>query len=98
MPFARVNDLVLHWQVLGPAEAPAIVLINSLGTDFRIWADVAARLAGSYRVVLYDKRGNGLSEGHGDASSMADHAADLLALLDHLRIDRSRSSVSRSAG
>ncbi|MQT11195.1 3-oxoadipate enol-lactonase [Segnochrobactrum spirostomi] len=88
MPFARVNDLVLHWQVLGPAEAPAVVLINSLGTDFRIWADVAARLAGTYRVVLYDKRGHGLSEGRGDASSMADHAADLLALLDHLGIAR----------
>ncbi len=56
---------------------PTLVFANSLGTDFRIWQDVADRLAGQFGLVFYDKRGHGLSE-LGDApASIETHAADL---------------------
>ncbi len=41
MQFARINDVTIHYQIIGaPADKPVIVFANSLGTDFRIWRDV----------------------------------------------------------
>lgn len=63
MQFARINDVTIHYQIIGaPADRPVIVFTNSLGTDFRIWRDVVVRLAGDFAIVLYDKRGHGLSD------------------------------------
>src|SRR5262245_29961482 len=63
MQFARINDIVIHYQIIGaPADKPILVFSNSLGTDFRIWRDVIVRLAGDFAIVLYDKRGHGLSD------------------------------------
>lgn len=87
MQFARINGIVMHYQLIGaPAGKPVIVFANSLGTDFRIWRDVIVRLAGEYAIVVYDKRGHGLSE-LGDAPHRIEtHAADIAALLDHLSV------------
>ena len=41
----------------GRGQARALVFINSLGTDFRIWDEVAAPLARQTRVIRFDKRG-----------------------------------------
>ncbi|MEX6506383.1 3-oxoadipate enol-lactonase [Jiella sp. M17.18] len=88
MPFARVNGIVVHYRLEGEAGAPALVLINSLGTDFRIWDDVVARLSGSFRILRYDKRGHGLSEATPAPYAMATHVADLAALIDHVGLDK----------
>lgn len=86
MAFARVNDVVLHYAVRGKADGPVVVFSNSLGTDFRIWDEVAATLGHRYRIVLYDKRGHGLSEATPAPYRMDDHIGDLAALLDHLQV------------
>jgi 3-oxoadipate enol-lactonase len=65
-----------------------LVFINSLGTDFRIWQDVADRLAGEFGFLFYDKRGHGLSELGEAPASIETYAADLAGLLDHLGITR----------
>jgi 3-oxoadipate enol-lactonase len=84
MQFARLNDVTLHYQVIGsPAEQPAVVFVNSLGSDFRIWRDVVVRLAGDCAMLMYDKRGHGLSDVGETPYTMATHAADLEALLQH---------------
>ena len=86
--FANINGISLHYRCELAPSLPTLVFANSLGTDFRIWRDVADRLAGQFGLVLYDKRGHGLSE-LGDApASIETHAADLSALLDHLGIER----------
>ncbi|WID99510.1 3-oxoadipate enol-lactonase [Bosea vestrisii] len=88
MVFARINGVCLHYRHEPAPGRPVLVFINSLGTDFRIWQDVADRLAGQLGFVFYDKRGHGLSE-LGDAPvSIETYAADLAALLDHLGITR----------
>jgi 3-oxoadipate enol-lactonase len=85
MQFAKLNDVTLHYQVIGaPAGKPLIVFANSLGTDFRIWRDVIVRLVGEFAVLTYDKRGHGLSDTGRFPYSMDDHVGDLEALLDHL--------------
>ena len=88
MAFTRVNGIVLHHQVLGQADGPALVFVNSLGSDLRIWQDVVPAFADRYRIVLYDKRGHGLSDAPPAPYTIDDHADDLLALLDQLKVDR----------
>ena len=89
MQFARCNGQTIHFSdrpaLSGNSTQPAIVLINSLGTDFRIWDDVAALLPG-HRIIRYDKRGHGLSDCPPAPYSIEDHAGDLEALLEDLGI------------
>lgn len=86
MAFTRVNGVVLHHDVRGKVDGPVVVFSNSLGTDFRIWDEVVATLTDRYRVVLYDKRGHGLSEATPAPYRMDDHVSDLAALLEHLDV------------
>lgn len=97
MAFARINGIVLHHQVLGPSDGPVLVFLNSLGSDFRIWQEVVPAFADRFRIVLYDKRGHGLSDAPPSPYSIDDHADDLLGLLDHLGIER-YSLVGLSVG
>ncbi len=85
--FVQVNGVSLHHQIIGgPGNKPVIVFINSLGTDFRIWRDVIVRLAGSYPLLTYDKRGHGLSDIGQTQYSIDDHVDDLIGLLEHLKV------------
>ncbi|KRA96841.1 3-oxoadipate enol-lactonase [Devosia sp. Root685] len=88
MNFARINGVLLHYRLAGPVGAPVVVLVNSLGTDARIWDGVISKLAGRYRVVSYDKRGHGLSDIPGGDYALEDHLDDLFGLTDHLGIER----------
>lgn len=97
MAFIRANGIVLHYQVIGRSDGPALVFNNSLGSDFRIWQEVAPAFAEHFRVVLYDKRGHGLSDAPPAPYTIDDHTDDLLALLDHLRI-KSVALVGLSVG
>lgn len=97
MAFTRANGIVLHHRVLGRSEGPVLVFCNSLGSDFRIWQEVAPFLLDRFRVVVYDKRGHGLSDAPPAPYSIDDHADDLLALLDSLGI-RSAALVGLSVG
>jgi 3-oxoadipate enol-lactonase len=87
MAFARVNGIVIHHELRGPATGPTVVFSNSLGTDFRVWDLVVERLPKDWRLLRYDKRGHGLSEATAH-SRMSDHVADAAALVDHLGISR----------
>ena len=86
MRFTRVNGVVLHYDITGDESLPPLVFSNSLGTDFRIWDDVASRLKDRYRIVRYDKRGHGLSEATRAPYALLDHVEDVAALLDFLKV------------
>ena len=88
MAFAEVNGAVTHYRDEGRVDARAIVFINALGMDLRIWDDLVGPLAKAYRIVRYDKRGHGLSELPVGPALIADYAADLAALLDRLEVGR----------
>jgi 3-oxoadipate enol-lactonase len=78
----------LHRQLEGRPGAPAIVLVNSLGTDLRMWDAQVGALAERFRVVRLDTRGHGGSPVPDGPYSLADLGGDVLALLDELRIER----------
>jgi 3-oxoadipate enol-lactonase len=82
MPFGQFNNLVLHYEDEGPADAPAVVFANSLGTDLRIWDAVVLKLGAGLRLLRYDMRGHGLSDAPAAPYALDDHAGDLAALMD----------------
>jgi 3-oxoadipate enol-lactonase len=86
MPFLKIGDCVHRYLDEGAKELPALLLANSLGTDLRSWDDVAARLVRDFRVIRYDKRGHGLTDAITPPYTVDDLAADVVGLLDHLKI------------
>lgn len=88
MPTIRVNDIELSYRLHGPADAPVLVLVNSLGTDARIWDAPITSLSDRFRILSYDKRGHGGSQAPAADYSLDQHVADLNGLLDHLSITR----------
>lgn len=87
MQFAQLDDITLHYRLDGRAGRGTIVLINSLGTDLRIWDDVVDHLADDF-TLRYDKRGHGLSDLGSPPYAISDHTGDLIGLLDDLGIAR----------
>jgi 3-oxoadipate enol-lactonase len=61
MDVLSFDDVSLHVQVEGPADGPAVVFGNSLGTDLRLWDAVVPLLPSGLRLIRYDLRGHGLS-------------------------------------
>ena len=88
MAFALIRGLSVHYRVEGPAEAPPLLLIHSLGTSLEMWAPQAAALAHKFRVISYDLRGHGLSEATDGPYDLDLLAGDALGLLGHLGIER----------
>ena len=83
MAFVQIGGLSLHARRGAVQGRRALVFINSLGTDYRIWHQVAHGLRGRFSTLYYDKRGHGLSERGALPYEMADHVADLAGLMDH---------------
>ena len=83
----QCGDAVLQAELIGDPEKPVLAFSNSLGTDFRIWDDVAAHFAEDYCLLLYDKRGHGLSDLGSGPMTIDRHVDDLLAILDHCEIE-----------
>jgi 3-oxoadipate enol-lactonase len=69
-----------------PADAPVVVLSNSLGTTHAMWDPQVPALAERFRVVRYDTRGHGASPVPQGPYSIDDLADDLLGLLDRLGV------------
>jgi 3-oxoadipate enol-lactonase len=97
MQFITVGDLTVHYRLTGPAGAPVIAFINSLGTDFRLWDGVIAALGARARILVYDNRGHGLTTATPGDYSGALLANDLFALMDALQIETA-SLVGLSVG
>jgi 3-oxoadipate enol-lactonase len=76
----------LHARCGGRADGPTLVLVNSLGSDYRIWDGLLPQLQRRFAVVRYDKRGHGLSDTPDGPYTIAELADDLAGLLDALEV------------
>jgi 3-oxoadipate enol-lactonase len=88
MTFVEVDGIRLHCRVEGPEGAPAIVFLNSLGTDLRMWDPQVAVLRSSFKVVRHDSRGHGASDSPAGPYSIELLGGDVVGLLDALEIER----------
>lgn len=69
-------------------EGPAVVLLHPTPCDHRFWLAAAESLAGKYRVILPDLRGHGQSEAGEGPITMEQLGADVVRLLDELKIQK----------
>ena len=91
MPKLDIDGRRFHVQQAG--EGPDVVLIHGVTGDLSIWflCKAMTELARDHRVTAYDLRGHGYSDVPPDGYTSADHAADLLALMD--RVGASRATL-----
>lgn len=91
MPFAELpapSSVRIHYQLDGDASLPVLVLSNSLGTNFDMWQPQMAALTRHFRVLRYDTRGHGQSAVTEGPYAIAQLGGDVIALLDHLGLQR----------
>src|SRR3984885_10279702 len=86
MAFTQISGARFHYRLDGAADAPAIVLSNSLGTNLNMWDAQIPAFAQRFRVLRYDSRGHGLSEVTPSPYTIAGLAQDVVGLLDALQI------------
>jgi 3-oxoadipate enol-lactonase len=85
---AEIDGLRIAYRIDGPESADTLVLANSLGADLRMWDPQMESLSSHFRVVRYDTRGHGESDVDAEPTTIGRLGADLVALLDHLNVDR----------
>ena len=88
--FIDANGLRIHLAEAGPTdstEAP-ILLLHGWPEHWYMWRRVIAALRGERRLIVPDLRGFGWSEAPGDGYDGETFAADQVALLDALGIER----------
>lgn len=90
MPELTLGDLRLTYRLDGPSDAPVVLLSNSLGTSLAMWEPQMLALTARYRVLRYDARGHGASSAPPGPYAIGQMAHDVIALLDHLGIQRAR--------
>src|SRR5262250_2410619 len=95
MPQIDADGCPIHVEVQGRADAPVLMLSNSLGTDLHMWDDQAEALTRHFRLVRYDRRGHGRSGSPKGPYSMERLGRDVLAVLDALASASSTASTSR---
>ncbi|HET8586493.1 MAG TPA: alpha/beta fold hydrolase [Candidatus Limnocylindria bacterium] len=78
-------------------EGPAVVFIHGLADDHRLWRYQLPALQDRFTTIAIDLRGHGRSSKPAGAYSVPQFAADVVALLDQLEIERA-SLVGLSMG
>lgn len=83
-----VNNHTVSYTDEGPDHAKVIILIHGFPLNKSMWNKQIDILIESYRVIAYDVRGHGNSTAGTDNFSIELFVADLLGLMDALKIDR----------
>jgi len=86
MPIADVNGHPVYYEDTG-GEHPAVVFSHGFLMDHEMFAPQVEALAGEFRCIVWDERGFGQTAA-GGPFTFWNSAADALALMTHLGIDR----------
>lgn len=85
MPYARVNDIQMYYEVHGQGEP--LVLIMGLSMDCTMWKRMLEVVTPRFRTLIFDNRGAGRSDKPEAAYSIAGFAADTVGLMDIVGFD-----------
>lgn len=89
MPFALSKDAAhIYWKLQGSDDKPALVLLNSIGTDMDLWDGPVPDLLQAFRLLRLDTRGHGASSTPSGDYSLAMLADDVALVMDGAGIDR----------
>ncbi len=84
--FAPVNGIQMYYAVFGEGEP--ILLIHGGLANSDYWANEAAELSKTHKVIVADSRGHGRSSRDGAPMGYGLMASDYIALLDYLKIEK----------
>lgn len=84
--FAKVNGIDMYYAIYGTGD-PVLLIHGGLG-HADIWASQVAALSRTHKVIVADSRGHGRSSRDARPFGYDLMASDYLALLDHLKIDK----------
>jgi 3-oxoadipate enol-lactonase len=83
VPTALTDDgVALWWTQDGPADAPVLLLANSIGSTAEMWAPQVAPLSARFRLIRFDARGHGRSDAPEGDYRLDRLARDMAAVLD----------------
>lgn len=85
MPFAKVNDIEIYYEVHG--EGPPLLCIPGFANYHKTWLPFIKLLSKQFQLVLLDNRGAGLSSAPSIPYSIEMLADDTIELMDHLGIE-----------
>lgn len=88
MAFTQRPGAQLYWKRDGRDDAPALVLLNSIGTDMDLWDALLPRLRAHFSLLRIDTRGHGASTAEPGDYAMAMLADDVLAVAGAAGLDR----------
>jgi len=85
--YVRNGGVAIAYQVVGDADVDLVYVsdyVSNLVYDWEYprWRDFYERLARSFRLILFDKRGIGISDHGGQFASLETRMEDLRAVLD----------------
>ncbi len=82
------KDSSTHYELVGPHDAPVLVLSHALGTNLTLWDQQVEALRGSFRILRFDTRGHGKSAAPRGPYTLSLLASDIVTLLDELGVSR----------
>jgi 3-oxoadipate enol-lactonase len=82
MPDVEIDGARIWYTVTGRDDAPAVLLLHSLGTTHELWDQQLPAFRDSFRVIRYDLRGHGRSTAAPGEFSIEQLGRDALAVLD----------------
>ncbi|UNZ20903.1 alpha/beta hydrolase [Streptomyces sp. 891-h] len=85
MPYATVNRIELYYEDQGAGQP--LILLHGWGTCGQVWSAQQAEFSRDHRVVTPDWRGCGRSARPADGTTIAENAADVLALAKTLGLE-----------
>jgi len=83
-----IDDAVIHCEMAGSEEAPALILLHGNGEDLHIFDQQISYFSQYYRTIAIDTRGHGKSTRGTSLFNFHTFAADLVNVLDALQIDK----------
>lgn len=88
MPIETIRGEPFNIEIDGAADAPVLMLSNSLGTNLHMWDPQIPEWSKHFRVVRYDSRGHGKSTAPDRPYSISELGGDAIAIMDHLGLDK----------
>lgn len=87
MAFTIRDGVRLYWRLEGAYDRPALVLLNSIGTDTTLWDAAVHHLLPAFRLLRIDARGHGASDAPAGDYSLSLLAGDVAAIMTEAGID-----------
>lgn len=86
MPIAKVNGINMYYHVHG--QGRPLVMIQGFAGGHQAWFFQLHTFKKHYKVVIFDNRGIGKSDGAGQPYTIKTLADDVVGLMDHLGIPK----------